>query len=62
MLDEKARCNFANRGLNALRQALHREQQLMLLRFDPVVFSSGFAEMNELPDLPAKLGEIAVLV
>jgi hypothetical protein len=26
-----------------------------------VVFGGRFAEVNELPDLPAKLGEIAVL-
>jgi hypothetical protein len=35
---------------------------LMLLRLDPVVFGGRFAEVNELPDLPAKLGEIAILV
>lgn len=34
----------------------------MLLRLDAVVFGGRFAEVNELPDLPAKLGEIAVLV
>ena len=34
----------------------------MLLRLDAIFFGGGFAEVNELSDLPAKLGEIAVLV
>ena len=41
---------------------LHGEQQLMLLRFDAEFFRGRFAEMQELPDLPAKLGQIPVLI
>ena len=49
-------------GLDALRQAVHGKQQLMLLRLDAVFLCSGFAEMEEPPDLPAELGQIAILV
>ena len=62
MLDEKPRCNFADGGLYAVGQALHRKQQLMLLRLDAVFPRGGFAEMKELPDLPPELGEIAILI
>ena len=62
MLDEKSCCNFANRGLHALGKALDGQQQLMLLRLDVMLLGDGFAEMQELPDLPPELGQIAVLV
>jgi hypothetical protein len=62
MLDEKPGCYFANRWLNAIGQALHRQQQLMLLLLNAVFPGGYFTKMNEFPDLPPKLGEVAVLV
>jgi hypothetical protein len=34
---------------------------LMLLRLKAMLFRRGFAEMKELPDLPAELGQVPVL-
>jgi hypothetical protein len=41
---------------------MYGEQQLMLLRFKPMLFRRGFAEMKELPDLPAEFGQVPVLL
>jgi hypothetical protein len=41
---------------------MHGKQQLMLLRLNAVFLRGSFAEMEEPPDLPAELGQIAILV
>ena len=41
---------------------MYGKQQLMLLRLKAMLFRRGFAEMKELPDLPAELGQVAVLL
>jgi hypothetical protein len=61
VLNEQSRGNLPNRGPGALGQALHRQQQLMLLRLNTVLFCSCFAEVKELTDLSPELGKIAVL-
>ena len=40
---------------------MYRKQQLMLLGFKAMFFRRGFAEMKELPDLPAEFGQIPIL-
>src|SRR5438874_2143814 len=62
MLDEKSGRDLADGGLHAFRKTLDREQQLMLLRLDLMLLRGGFTEMEETPDLPPELGEIAVLI
>ena len=62
MLDEQPGGNFPDGRLYALRKAVHRQQQLMLLRLDAVFFRGRFAEMKEPPDLPPELGQVAVLL
>ena len=62
MLNEQTRGDLADGRLYVLGKAMHGQQQLMLLRFDAVFFRGGFAEMEELPDLPPELGQIAVLL
>jgi hypothetical protein len=62
MLDEHSGCKLANCRPRALRQAVKRQKQLMLLGFKPVLTGCRFAEIQESPDLAPKLGEIAVLV
>ena len=62
MLDEKPRSNFANGGFHVVRKPLHRQQQLMLLRFNLVLLRCSLTEVQELPDLPPKFGEIAILI
>ena len=62
MLDEEPGGNFPDRGFCALGKALDGKHQLMLLRLDAVLLGRGFTEMQELPDLPPELGQIAVLI
>ena len=61
MLNEQPRRDFADGRLSLLRQAVHREQQLVLLRLDAVFPGLGFAKVQKPPDLPAKLGQGAIL-
>ena len=61
MLNEQSGGNLSNRRPDAIGEALHRQQQLMLLWLDAVLFCSEFAEVKELSDLPPELGQIAVL-
>jgi hypothetical protein len=62
VLDKETRGNLPDGGLYALGKSLDCEQQLVLLRFDVVVFRKGFTEMKELADLTPELGQIAVLI
>lgn len=62
MLDVKTRGHFSNRRPDAFGKAVNREQQLMLLRFQPAFLGDGFAEVKKLADLAAKLRQIAILV
>ena len=62
MLDEQPGGNLPNGRLDAFGKAVHRQQQLMLLRLDAVFFGGGLAEVEKAPDLPAELGQIAVLI
>jgi hypothetical protein len=61
MLNEQSRGEFADRRFGAFRKAMYRKQQLMLLRLEAMLFRRGFAEMKELADLPAELGQVPVL-
>ncbi len=61
MLNVEARGDLANSGLDVLRKPMYRQQELMLLRLDAVFLGGGFAEVEKSPDLPAELGEFAVL-
>ena len=61
MLNEQSRGEFADCRFGAFRQAMYRKQQLMLLRLKAMLFRRGFAEMKELPDLSAELGQVPVL-
>jgi len=62
VLNEQSRGNLPDRRVGALRQAVHGKQQLMLLRLNAVFLRGSFAEMEEPPDLPAELRQIAILV
>ena len=61
MLDEKALRDLPNRGLHAFRQPVDNQQELMLLRLNSMFPRRSLAEEKELPDLPAELGQIAIL-
>jgi len=61
MPDEKPGRDFADGGLYALRQAVHSEQQLMLLRLDAVFARGRLAEVKKLADLAPELGEVTIL-
>jgi hypothetical protein len=61
VLNEQSRGNLPDRRVGALRQAVHGKQQLMLPRLNAVFLRGSFAEMEEPPDLPAELGQIAIL-
>jgi len=52
---------IADADLVPCRHALHRQQQLVLLRFDADGRSSVFAEGQETPYLVAKLGQGTVI-
>jgi hypothetical protein len=56
MLNEKAGGDLSDRGLDVLRQAVNRQQELMLLRLQAAFLSRDFTKMKELPDLPPEFG------
>jgi hypothetical protein len=56
VVNEQSRGNLSNRRFDVFRQAMHRKQQLMLLRLNAVFFRGHFAEMKKPPDLPPELG------
>ena len=62
VLDKQPGGDLPDGGFHTLGQALHGEQQLMLMRLDVMLLRGSFAEMKELPDLPPELGQIAVLI
>lgn len=62
MLEEHPQSQFADSGFGAFRQALEREQKLMLLGLNAALFSRGFAEMQELTDLAAEFSQIPVML
>jgi hypothetical protein len=62
VLDKQPSRNFPDGGLHSLGKAMDHEQQLMLMRLDPMLLCRGLAEMQELPDLPTELGQIVILV
>ncbi len=41
---------------------MDRQQELVLLGFDAMLFSGGFAEVEESADLPSELGEVLILL
>jgi hypothetical protein len=53
--DTKVLRNRSDGGTSTPRQSLQCQQDLMLLRFDPLGSSSLFAEMQKLPDAVTKL-------
>lgn len=61
VLKEKARSQFPNRRFHVGRQAVNRQQELVLLGFQPAVFRSPFAEVHKLADLTPEFREFAVL-
>ena len=62
VLDKKSRRDFPDGRLHALGQTLHSQQQLMLMRLDAMLLRRGLTEVKKLPDLPAELGQIAILI
>jgi hypothetical protein len=62
VLNKHTGCKFTNGRPHAFRKAMHGEQQLVLLRLEPMGPGCGFAEMEKPADLPAKLGQITILV
>ncbi len=60
-LNVQARSKFTDGRLYAFWKSVNRQQQLVLLRFETVLFSIPFTEEKKLPDLAAKLGQVAVL-
>jgi len=61
VLDKQPGGDLPDGGLYAVGKALNREQQLMLLRLNTMLLCGCFAEVQELPDLPPELGQIAIL-
>ena len=62
MLNEEPRGDFPDGRLSRPREGLGRQAELVLLGLDAVFFRGGLAEMKELPDLPAKFGQIAIAI
>jgi hypothetical protein len=62
MLDEQSSRNFPDGRFRAVRQAVHQKQQLVLLRFNPVLFGGCFAEVKKLPYPPPEFGQVAILI
>jgi len=62
VLNEEARSDLSYGGVNAFRQPLHGEEQLVLLRLQAVLGSGGFAEVKKAADLAAKFGQASILL
>lgn len=60
-LDEHTRRQFSDGWLNVRRESVHRQQQLVPLRLDSLLFGCDFAEVKKLADLAPELGQIPVL-
>lgn len=60
MLDEEPGRDFTDGRLDAFRQTVDGQHQLMLLRLDPVLFGRGFAEMQETSNLAPEFRQVAV--
>jgi hypothetical protein len=61
MLNEKTRGDLPDGRLHAFRKAMHRQQQLMLLRLNLVLLSGSFAEVQKSSYLLAEFRQIAIL-
>jgi hypothetical protein len=61
MLDLQPFREHSNCCLSRLRQALNRQQRLMLLRLDPGGTGSLFAEIQKTPDLITKVGQRLII-
>jgi hypothetical protein len=62
VLNEQSGRDFAHGRFCALRQAMHSQQQLVLLGFETVLPCGGFAEVEKLTNLAPEFGETAVLI
>ena len=61
VLNEEPSGDLANGGLGILGKSVNRQQELMLLGLDAALSRRRFTEVQELPDLPPKLRQIAIL-
>jgi hypothetical protein len=61
MLDLQSFREHSDCCLSRLRQALNRQQRLMLLRLDPGGTGSLFAEIQKTPDLIAKVRQRLII-
>ena len=53
---------LTDRRLRPGRQSFNREQRLMLLRLQVMVSGLHFAEVQELPKLKSKVGQVAIVL